>query len=279
MTPRERRDILPENNEGYFLIPQILTNQAEDFLKAAGELENLGYREVNLNLGCPSGTVVAKRKGAGFLEYPGELDRFLEKIFSGCSLDISIKTRIGKEDAGEFETLLKIYNRYPLKELIVHPRVQRDYYKNHPNLEAYALAVRESKNPLCYNGDLFTPKAAGEILEGFPKTQTLMLGRGLLRNPCLVREMKGEETLNREKLREFHDALCREYQMVMSGDRNVLFKMKELWFYMGDLFPENKKYMKKIKKAQNLSQYQEALEELFENCAFDVCGGSLFMVS
>ena len=130
MTPKELRDILPENNQDYTLIPQILTNRSGDFLRLCRDLKEYGYKEVNLNLGCPSGTVVAKKKGAGFLEYPNELDRFLEEIFAGTDLKISIKTRIGKDDPEEFEKLLEIYNKYPLEELIIHPRVQTDYYKN-----------------------------------------------------------------------------------------------------------------------------------------------------
>ena len=170
MTPRELRDILPENNQGYTLIPQILTNKSEDFLRLCRDLKEYGYREINLNLGCPSGTVVSKKKGAGFLEYPGELDRFLEEIFSGTDLDISIKTRVGKDDPEEFEELLGIYNKYPLKELIIHPRVQTDYYKNHPNLEVFAQALEKAKVPVCYNGDLFTEELYEDFRKQFPQT-------------------------------------------------------------------------------------------------------------
>ena len=263
MTPRELRDILPENNQGYTLIPQILTNKSEDFLRLCRDLKEYGYREINLNLGCPSGTVVSKKKGAGFLEYPGELDRFLEEIFSGTDLDISIKTRVGKDDPEEFEELLGIYNKYPLKELIIHPRVQTDYYKNQPNLEVFAQALEKVKVPVCYNGDLFTKELYEDFRKQFPQTERVMLGRGLLRNPALVQEIKGEGKLEKEKLLAFHDALCQEYEKAMSGDKNVLFKMKELWFYMGSLFEENKRAMKKIKKAQRLPEYRAAVQELF----------------
>lgn len=263
MTPRELRDILPENNQGYTLIPQILTNKSEDFLRLCRDLKEYGYREINLNLGCPSGTVVSKKKGAGFLEYPGELDRFLEEIFSGADLDISIKTRIGKDAPEEFEELLSIYNKYPLKELIIHPRVQTDYYKNQPNLEVFAQVLEKAKVPVCYNGDLFTKDLYEDFRKQFPQTERVMLGRGLLRNPALVQEIKGEGKLEKEKLLAFHDALCQEYEKAMSGDKNVLFKMKELWFYMGSLFEENKKIMKKIKKAQRLPEYRAAVQELF----------------
>lgn len=276
MTPRERRDILPENNEGCRLVPQILTNKAQEFCQAARELWEYGYREVNLNLGCPSGTVVSKGKGAGFLEEPEKLDRFLAEIFENVQGDISIKTRIGTENPEEFDTLLEIYKKYPVKELIIHPRLLKDYYKNKPDWKAFQKAGQKLDCPLCYNGDLFTLKRCREFTEQFPETQSLMLGRGLLRNPCLIRELKGEENLTKEKLKAFHDALCSEYEQVMSGDRSTLFKMKELWFYMGDLFPDSKKYLKKIKKTQKVTEYRQAVEELFRERDCDTTFFMLF---
>ena len=276
MTPRERRDILPENNEGCRLVPQILTNKAQEFCQAARELWEYGYREVNLNLGCPSGTVVSKGKGAGFLEEPEKLDRFLAEIFENVQGEISIKTRIGTENPEEFDTLLEIYKKYPVKELIIHPRLLKDYYKNQPDWKAFQKAGQKLDCPLCYNGDLFTLKRCREFTEQFPETQSLMLGRGLLRNPCLIRELKGEENLTMEKLKAFHDALCSEYEQVMSGDRSTLFKMKELWFYMGDLFPDSKKYLKKIKKTQKVTEYRQAVEELFRERDCDTTFFMLF---
>lgn len=276
MTPRERRDILPENNEGCRLVPQILTNKAQEFCQAARELWEYGYREINLNLGCPSGTVVSKGKGAGFLEEPEKLDRFLAEIFENVQGDISIKTRIGTENPEEFDTLLEIYKKYPVKELIIHPRLLKDYYKNQPDWKAFQKAGQKLDCPLCYNGDLFTLKRCREFTEQFSETQSLMLGRGLLRNPCLIRELKGEENLTKEKLKAFHDALCSEYEQVMSGDRSTLFKMKELWFYMGDLFPDSKKYLKKIKKTQKVTEYRQAVEELFRERDCDTTFFMLF---
>lgn len=272
LTDREIRDILPKNNPQMYVVPQILTNRAEDFIRVEKELESYGYREVNFNLGCPSGTVTAKKKGAGFLEYTEDLKRFLDEVFQKPCLEISIKTRIGKEDPEEFVRLLRIYNQYPLKELIIHPRVQTDYYRNMPNREVFAEAIKNSANPVCYNGDLFDLEKCQAFETEFPQTDICMLGRGLLVNPALVRELQGGKMLEKQELREFHDALCREYETVMSGDRNVLFKMKELWFYMGHLFEENKKQMKKIKKSQKLSDYMEAVDSLFEEGEFHAWG-------
>ncbi len=272
MTPKELRDILPENNKGYNLVPQILTNQAQDFIRLAKELREYGYEEINLNLGCPSGTVTAKKKGSGFLEFPTQLQKFLTEIFENLDMKISIKTRIGKDEPEEFTELLKIYNQFPLEELIVHPRIQRDYYKNEPRMEQFEEAVERSKNSLCYNGDLFTKARCEEFFEKYSTIEKVMLGRGLLINPALVEQVKTGALLEKETVKAFHDRLCEVYTEVMSGDKNVLFKMKELWFYMGNLFIDNQKYLKKIKKSQNLKEYQAVIEEMFQVCPLEVKG-------
>lgn len=171
LSSREKNDILPEHNLGVPVIPQILTNRSEDFIWAARELAGYGYGEVNLNLGCPSATVVTKGKGAGFLARPEQLDRFLEQVFTGLKNDgigISVKTRIGMESPEEFEDLLEIYNRYPLRELIIHPRVRSDFYKNIPNRDAFRQGALEGTNPVCYNGDIFSPKDWEAFQNEFP---------------------------------------------------------------------------------------------------------------
>lgn len=263
---REKKELSPENNQGFFVVPQLLTNNAEDFLKTAKDIADFGYDEINLNLGCPSGTVVAKNKGSGFLAFPDELDRFLDRIFNVADFKISIKTRIGKENPEEFYHLLEIYNKYPLEELIVHPRVQTDFYKNTPNWDMYKEAYKHSKNPLCYNGDIFTLDKYQEFMERFPKTDTIMLGRGIIGHPALVNEIEQKGSITKEQLLAFHDMIYEEYKQISSGDRNVLFKMKELWFYMAGLFLESDKYMKKIKKSERLKDYDKVIQILFENC-------------
>lgn len=267
-TSKELNDILPEHNEGLATVPQILTNHAEDFLRTAKTLCEYGYREINLNLGCPSGTVVAKGKGAGFLAKTGELDRFLYEIFSSAELaeaggEISVKTRLGMSDPEEFYELLEIYNKYPIKELTIHPRVQKDYYKNTPNRILYQEALKESRNPLCYNGDIFTEKDYQELITECPDTQAVMIGRGMIANPALIRQLKGESAVTKEELRGFHDRLWQGYRDIMSGDMNALYKMKEIWFYMQEIFTSPEAYMKKIKKAESAGAYEIAVNSLF----------------
>jgi len=301
--PKEIRDVLPENNGGVPVVPQILTNRAEDFIKSAEILKEYGYQEINLNLGCPSGTVTAKKKGSGLLAYPDELDRLLDGIFSAGpvkkgEIHVSVKTRIGKTSPEEWPRILEIYNQYPMKELTVHPRVQKDFYKNTPNLEAFSYAVGESRNPLVYNGDIFTVEDYLAFRERFPDVEKIMAGRGIIRNPELAEWiMKAETDSNKTpmpgaapdmyemptsgaalspeigsashaaydlpRLKQFHDDLLDQYTAQMSGERNVLFRMKEIWSYMIALFPDNPKAEKRIKKSTRLAEYKDAVDMLF----------------
>ncbi len=285
LSRRELDDILPEHNAGMNVIPQILTNRAEHFLCIARELSRYGYAVVNLNLGCPSGTVTARNRGAGFLRLPEELDRFLDNIFSACPLRISVKTRIGVVSAGEWEALLKIYEKYPVEELIIHPRLLKDYYQNKPDLNAFAAAVKTGRHSLCYNGDICTPEDFARIRREFPETVKIMIGRGVLKNPALIRQLR--ETADTpdpspagmpaapssshttsapdrlRQLRAFHDDLLEHYLEILSGDRNTLFKMKELWCYLGNGFTSPEKYRKAIRKAEGLREYTIAVSALF----------------
>lgn len=254
---RELKELSPEHNHGLNVVPQLLTNNAEDFLKTAKDIVQMGYDEINLNLGCPSRTVVTKRKGAGFLEYPEELDRFLDEIYGNADFKISVKTRIGKDSPDEFYQLLEVYNKYPIEELTIHPRVQADYYQNTPNLDMFKVAYDESKNPICYNGDIRTTDNLTSLTQQFPDLKHVMIGRGIIHNPGLL------TNLDKETLLSFHNMILEEYIKISSGDRNVLFKMKELWFYMLNLFEDAEKIGKKIKKTEHLKEYEAIINMLF----------------
>ncbi len=266
LSAREKKDILPAHNAGMWTVPQILTNQAEDFLRTAGKLKEYGYEEVNLNLGCPSKTVVTKRRGAGFLAEPERLEAFLDEIFAKSPIKISVKTRLGMEEPEEFARLLDIYNQFPMEELIIHPRVQKDFYKNTPRLEMFELALAKSKNMLCYNGDINSVSDADRLEERFPRVDCIMMGRGILADPALGRQLKGGGRAHKEELRQFHDMIYSGYCEEMSGDRTILYKMKELWFYLADIFADSKKYAKKIKKAEKCAVYEKIIEEMFREC-------------
>ena len=261
---RELQEILPEHNENIYVVPQILTNRSEGFIKLAKALKDWGYEEINLNLGCPSKTVVTKGKGSGFLAKPEELERFLTEIFDALSgeVKISVKTRIGKEDPEEFPALLELFNKYPMEELIIHPRVQKDGYGNVPRLELYELAEKQSVNPLCYNGDLYTREQIRNFAERFPGTERLMFGRGFLRDPGLLYNEGKDPKDIFEKFWAFHDLVYEGYQERNMGDLNVLFKMKELWSYQVYQFSEPERLFKTFKKVQDCNEYEQMIRNL-----------------
>lgn len=261
---RELQEILPEHNENIYAVPQILTNRSEGFIKLAKALRDWGYEEINLNLGCPSKTVVTKGKGSGFLAKPEELERFLTEIFDALSgeVKISVKTRIGKENPEEFPALLELFNKYPMEELIIHPRVQKDGYGNVPRLELYELAEKQSVNPLCYNGDLYTREQIRNFAERFPGTERLMFGRGFLRDPGLLYNEGKDSKDIFEKFWAFHDLVYEGYQERNMGDRNVLFKMKELWSYQVYQFSEPERLFKTFKKMQDCNEYEQMIRNL-----------------
>lgn len=264
LSAREEKEVLPENNRGMTVVPQIMTNKAEDFIWAAGTMGERGYQEVNLNLGCPSGTVVSKKKGSGFLSMPDRLDQFLEQIFEETEIDISVKTRIGLVRTEEFEGLMEIFNRYPIHELTIHPRLRIDYYKNTPHMEIFCMGKEISRNPICYNGDLFTAGMYQEFTENYPDVDAVMLGRGMIANPGLALEMRGGSPMEKSRFYAFHQDLLAAYRETIPGDRNVLFRMKEMWFYMINMFAGHERYAKKINKSQKMEEYQAAVDILFQ---------------
>ena len=268
---KEINEITPEHNKGLTVVPQILTNQAEVFLAIAARLADYGYREVNLNLGCPSGTVVAKKRGAGFLSVLDALDAFLEEIFEKCPLEISIKTRIGLESMDEWGKLLAIYGKYPLKELIVHPRLQKEFYEGTPHVEAFGMAQEIlPKIPLCYNGDIVSKASYDEVSQKLAPVESIMLGRGILANPTLPISLKAqapETTPSAEDLkrfRDFHDEILEGYREYMSGDQPVLFRMKELWTYMRIYPGLTDSQMKQIRKSKRIDEYRSIIAEIWQ---------------
>ena len=266
---KEFRDVLPENNNGLNIVPQILTNDSKGFIETCKKLKQLGYDEVNLNLGCPSGTVVSKFRGSGFLAKREELDNFLGEIFKIRDMKISIKTRLGVDSADEFYKIMKIYDKYPMEELIIHPRTRQDFYGNKPNMEMFKDALKSSKNTICYNGDIFSVKDYEKFIEECPSVDRIMIGRGSLANPGLINEIKGKGVVDKNILKEFHDEVCMGYKEILSGDINVLFRMKELWSYMIGMFEDSEKVAKKIKKERMLSEYNVIISRLFAEYNID----------
>lgn len=264
-TPRELRNISPEVNRGISAVPQLLTKDPDDFLWAAGALRDMGYDEVNLNLGCPSGTVVAKGKGAGMLADPDQLDRFLDRIYSKAEVSVTLKTRLGVNDPGEFHALLEVFQKYPVPLLIIHPRVRKDYYREPIRMGDFAAALEEYHGPVCYNGGLVRWEDCGELHKKFPTVDKLMIGQGLLADPALARRAAGGEPARREELRGMHDELFQIYLQNFNSARNTVFHMKELWSYQCRLFEGGEKLFKQIKKAQDSAAYLSAVDAIFHD--------------
>ena len=263
---QELRETDPVNNAGIKLVPQILANDADQFLDALRRIGALGYPSVDLNLGCPMPTVVSKGKGAGMLRSPEKLDAFLNGIFSGLQSQdpsISIKTRIGFEDASEGIRLMTIFNRYPVTQLTIHSRRQVDYYKGKPDLKAFGTMLAASEHPVCYNGDLFSAEDVETFTARFPQVDMLMIGRGLLRDPALVRTLQGGTPASKEELHAYVQSLFAAYSESLYGPANAVQRMKELWSYLITQFPEAGRTKKKLLRAVSPQAYETAVEELF----------------
>ena len=259
LTGREDRELPFADTECFCAVPQLLTKVPEDFLWAAQVIKDRGYAEVNLNLGCPSGTVTAKGKGSGMLADLDALDRFLDSIFSATPLPISIKTRLGVTESAEFPALLEIYNRYPIKELTIHPRVRKQFYTGGVDLEMFRYAVENSKNPLCYNGDILSLADAENIQEKFPQVEAVMIGRGLIGDPGMI-SPGGTDIA---KLEAFCDELLEAYLVAFGGSRNAMFRLKENWGFLIGYFENNEKLWKKLRKTTDLAEYRSITKEIF----------------
>lgn len=253
LTAREAREVPFADTEGFTAVPQIMTKVPQDFLWAAGQCKDRGYDEVNLNLGCPSGTVVGKGKGAGMLRDIDALDRFLDAVFQSAPLPISVKTRLGLNEAEEFPSLLEIFNRYPIRELTIHPRVRKQFYSGDVNTEMFAYALGCSKNPLCYNGDITTKEQADAV-----PTDAVMLGRGLIADPGML--CGGTSS---EKLAPFMRELEEEYTALFGGVRNAMFRLKEHWGMLLPRFENSEKLGKRLRKTTDLLEYRAITAQIF----------------
>ena len=263
MNKKIKRDLAPENNRGITLVPQLIGNRADEFLMMINQLEDLGFTSVNLNFGCPSGTVVAKGKGAGCLKDPDALRRLLAEVVEKSPLSVSVKTRIGMTDSTEWERLCAVYADCPLEELIIHPRLRSEYYSGTPHMEAFACAVQQCKIPLCYNGDIGTVEDYARVHAAYPAVERVMIGRGLLEDPGLVGKIKGEPPAEKERLRAFHDEILEGCLMTFHAEKDVVFHLKEIWFYLTRSFPERETYLKQIRKCQSLPEYKLIVQQIF----------------
>ena len=261
LTSREIRELPKAESEAFTAVPQVLTKDPGDFLWAAEVIRDLGYGEISLNIGCPSGTVVAKGKGSGMLRDLDELARFFDSVFSDSPLPISVKTRIGLENPEEFVDILELYNQYPMQELIIHPRVRKQFYDGQVHREWFAYAMEHSRNSLCYNGDIRSLSDVGALENRYPALSAVMIGRGLVADPGMLSGGTDIDTLE-----AFLNALMDSYETEFASCRNALFRMKENWAHLHDRFEGSDRLWKKMRKTTDASEFRRLSAELLHTC-------------
>ena len=258
LTHKEDRELPLADSVDFAAVPQVLTKVSEDFLWAAQVCRDRGYDEVNLNIGCPSGTVVSKGKGSGMLRDPAALDQFLEAIFTKSPLPISVKTRLGLEKSEEFPAILEVLNRYPIKELTIHPRVRKQFYDGSVDMKMFDYAVKNSHNPLCYNGDILTLSQAEALQEKYPEIQSVMIGRGLIADPGML-----SGGTDKAALEGFMNELMAVYEVEFGGSRNAIFRLKENWGFLHSRFEGCDKLWKRLRKTTDAAEFKSISAEIF----------------
>lgn len=265
--PSQCKDITVEHNTFQKPVPQFLGNEASSFAIFDQYCTELGYTEVNINLGCPFTKVTNKGLGAGLLSSPLDIAQLLEQVFKQTKLQISVKCRLGQESTDEFEQLVPIFNAFPISELIIHPRTGKQLYKGDLHLDAFVKYAAQIKSPICFNGDI-------QSKDDFQKTQQLftldrvMLGRGILRNPFLLLELQGKELSKQEKvkqLRGFHLGMIERCKQKYSGDFSVIKRFEELWEYHSDYYEDGKKIFKQVKKSKTVAQYESVVIQAIQS--------------
>ena len=276
LNQKEKKDIDPENNKGLNLVPQIISNSAE---QSAGYIMNIsgkyGYKEININMGCPSGTVVSKNKGSGMLKDKQFLKEYMDELFSllygdskGNVPDISIKTRIGFYSEDEHKDLTDLILAHPVKQVIIHPRSRVRMYEGSTNLDAFSYmydALKGAGIGVVYNGDIKTPEDYERITHDYPDLDGVMIGRGLLSDPSLARRIKGGKCVDAEEYLNYMEALLNGYADQLGNDRHVLAKMKDLWNLAKPAFSGNEKGFKEMSKADTLESYRVCMRQFIRN--------------
>lgn len=260
---KKMAELLPEANPGAPVIPQLLARDGSCAAWMIGVLREMGYTEINLNLGCPSGIVTAKGKGAGMLRDLDALDRFLDTVFEEAGGPISVKTRIGVEKPEEFGAILDVYNRYPITELIIHPRVMRQLYRGQADRAIFAAALPASRAPVCYNGDITEPADFAALESAWPNLAGLMAGRGLIANPALFRQARGGAPASREELRAYLDELYAGYTAAFGSAPAAISRMKAFWHGCIGLFAETDRLEKQLKKLREPWEYEVTVNQIF----------------
>ena len=263
------RDILPENNTTLEVIPQIITNDADEFLFVAKYVQQLGYKELNWNLGCPYPMVAKCGMGSGLISNTSQIEHILKRVHNETDIIVSMKMRMGYESPTEILDVFPILEQYPIKNIAIHARIGKQLYKGGVDLDAFQKCLEYSNQKIYYNGDITSVTKFKELQERFPQIDHWMIGRGLIADPFLPSMIKNNTTeypKNRLELFEaFHDEIYQEYDAYLSGPTPIRMKMLGFWEYFSASFSNPQKTYKKIKKAGNSKNYESAVKEIFNS--------------
>lgn len=267
--PAYERDLLPKNNAGMNVHPQIMTNSAEEFLFVIDYVKSLGYSELNWNLGCPYPMVVNRCMGSGLINDPDRIDRVLDEVFSKSDITISMKMRMGYEEPTEILRVFPVLEKYPIKNIAIHARIGKQLYKGGVDWDGFQRCIDHSPHKLYYNGDITTVEGFLEAQDRFPTIDHWMIGRGLIADPFLpsmIKEGTNEYPDDRmERFSRFHDILFHEFEQALSGPAHILLKMYSFWEYFSAAFENPKKTLKKVKKAKSIEAYDAAVASILQD--------------
>lgn len=260
------RDLLPENNETLEVIPQVITNDAEEFLFVARYVKELGYNELNWNLGCPYPMVTKSGMGSGLISNTEKINHILDRAHTETDIIVSMKMRLGYESPQEILDVLPILDQYPIKNIAIHARLGKQLYKGGVDLEGFQNCIDTTKHKLYYNGDITSVAQFQKMQQRFPSIDHWMIGRGLIADPFLPSMIKNntfEYPKNKmEVFSQFHDTLYEGYSESLSGATHILLKMHHLWEYFSVLFSNPHKVHKNIKKAKSIKNYEATVKEI-----------------
>jgi tRNA-dihydrouridine synthase B len=265
ISPAKLKDVIPLKENRCLTIPQIISTSAEEIVLFGKTLKDHGYDHINWNLGCPFPRIANKRRGCGMLPFPGEIDRILEKVYSGIPLSMSVKTRLGFYHPQEIMEVFAVLNRYPLREITIHPRIGTQVYRGEVDLQGFAACLETSRHPIIYNGDVYNLRQYHRLKGMFPAITAWMLGRGLLMNPFLALEIKGIEVAEAEKRKrmlDFHLAFLPDGNTSASDKKKRLGCIKNIWYYMAGCFADGEKVFAEIKTTNDWGAYQSLLPGL-----------------
>ncbi|WP_020587795.1 tRNA dihydrouridine synthase [Desulfobacter curvatus] len=271
LKPSRLKDVDPALNTALPVIPQILGNNPDDFIYLGNYLFDMGYAQVNWNLGCPHSKIAKKLRGSGLLSHPDKIDAFLSRVIPAMKPTLSVKIRLGRKAKEEIRDLIAMFNTHKLDEIILHPRTGEQMYTGAADVDAFEQAMNDCGHPMVYNGDIVDLVSWERIRQRFPEINRFMIGRGILSNPFLPEQIKGVNIDSKhtdapihERLKNFHADLFNSYKQVFSGPGHLIGRMKGFWSYLGPSFENSKKSLKKLLKSNSEQGYLDRVNEFWD---------------